>query len=760
MSVPPSGSRWVRSIVSHRVIFLLLLVSLCSIGAWQARRVSLSAKMTDYYPSQHPHVRLYREFAEMLKMANTVVITVTVKEGSIYTNDALGKVHRLTVALIETRGVNPTEVLSLTHPRLKDIRISSDNIEILPVVKQPEQQQGSDALAHIKNAVYTNLGIRGVYVSLDDKTALIRAGFWDGAADPRFVFERLQTITAQERDANTEVHFTGNLVLAAWLRTFAARLLWLLFAGGVLALFLCGQSLGSVHAFLLSLLVNVIGASVSLGLLGALGLTLEPLMFFAFFPLAIRGITLVTSWYTQLVQVYRAEGIPFASPEGQTHAVEQAAAQVYRPLTTALCIDSLSLLSLTLLDVPALRSLGVLGAGWSMGLLFALWLLLPLWAATFRFRQFSVLQPFRMERLMTRLTDGLRSSVRSSSLGTLGVLALASLGILAASHLEAGHEFMGSTLFYRSHPYNQAFALVNEKFIGANQLIVVAQANDEAAFRNPQALRTLEAFQQYMAEDRDFSGSVAITNLIKSVTRMFHENVPKWEVIPDDLDSAGQVIFRVISSAATPSEVARLFSQDFRATAVSFFYRQYSPTIVNRTLARARLFMETHNGTGVQFHIGGGLFGIFAAMHAAVEQTYWRFFGMFVLLTATGVLLVTGSFRVLLEALGTLLLIQAALLLLLWWGGIDLNMYSLPVILVGFGMLLPAIFPLWTTAEEGTALQVLVTTSVITSVAAAVWLFSPLRLQAELGVLLIVLSLVGTLLPLCVKQLVSGKAEI
>lgn len=164
MSVPPWGSRWPQFVSAHRVLVFLLFVGVLSSGLWQARRVSLSAKITDYYPSTHPHVHLYQQFSEMLRMANTVVVTVTVKDGTIYTNDALGKVHRLTVDLIETRGANANEILSLTHPRLKDIRVSSEDIEIMPVVRQPGETLPPETLARIKNAVYTNLGIRGVYV--------------------------------------------------------------------------------------------------------------------------------------------------------------------------------------------------------------------------------------------------------------------------------------------------------------------------------------------------------------------------------------------------------------------------------------------------------------------------------------------------------------------------------------------------------------------------------------------------------------------
>src|SRR5262249_8557631 len=146
----------------------------------------------DYYPSQHSHVRLYQEFTEMLKLTNAVIVTVTVKEGTIYTNEALGKIHRISVDLLDTKGVNPFEVMSLTTPRLKDILVQDGSINIRPVVEGPELPQSPEALARIKNAVYTNLGIRGVYVSPDDKTALIRAGFWDGKAEPQIVFQRLQ----------------------------------------------------------------------------------------------------------------------------------------------------------------------------------------------------------------------------------------------------------------------------------------------------------------------------------------------------------------------------------------------------------------------------------------------------------------------------------------------------------------------------------------------------------------------------------------
>src|SRR5882672_8118372 len=133
--------RLCRSLAHHRSLTALLIAALTLPAAFLARRVTFSAKMSDYYPGQHPHVRLYQEFTEMLKMTNTVVVTVTVKDGTIYSAETLEKIHRLTVDLLDTRGANPFEVMSLTHPRLKDIKIRNGSINILPVVDHPEQPQ-------------------------------------------------------------------------------------------------------------------------------------------------------------------------------------------------------------------------------------------------------------------------------------------------------------------------------------------------------------------------------------------------------------------------------------------------------------------------------------------------------------------------------------------------------------------------------------------------------------------------------------------
>lgn len=734
----------------HRLCTLALVAILTLPAVLFARQTAFSSKLSDYYPGQHPHIRLYQEFTEMLKMTNTVVVTVTVREGTIFSSETLGKVHRLTVSLLDTKGVNPFEVMSLTHPRLKDIKVSSEGINILPVIEHPEQPHPPEALTRIKNAVYTNLGIRSVYVSPDEKTALIRAGFWDGMAEPRAVFTRLQSLADKEQDANTTIDFTGNLILAAWLIDAAPTFLLLMLISAGVALFFTSQTVGFLSGAFAALFVNLVGAAWGFGLLTLQGLTLEPLALIALFPLCIRGIALAVHWQSRFASAHTTTTTPFAQEDTREQALSLTAAALGRPFITALCIDGAALFVLTRSDVPALQAMGYLSSGWMIGLLVAVWFALPPWSALIKTR--TTTRPWGA-RCSVWLTSSLRGLFHTSLVAYGSSVIVIILGVLAAIQMQAGQEMLGTTLFYETHPFRRAFALVNDKFIGVNQFIVIAQAPSEAAFRDPHALEALEAFQHYMAGDAQFGGALAITSLAKSITRMFHEDVPKWEIIPDDIDSAGQVIFRIISSAATPSEVERFLSTDYRTTAVTLFYRNYSPEIVARILTRAQAFIAQRQNDLVRFRVGGGILGVLAAVHTAVEHAYWRTIGFLIVLTTLGGWISTGAFRSALLLLGSVLLVQGILLSVSWLGHIDFNMYTLPAFVLCAGaVLLPVTIALTDDVHAQSDHSSEMATGLTIIAAAAPWLFSSLRLQAELGGLFICLAVALVIVPFIVRH--------
>ena len=263
-----------------------------------------------------------------------------------------------------------------------------------------------------------------------------------------------------------------------------------------------------------------------------------------------------------------------------------------------------------------------------------------------------------------------------------------------------------------------------------------------------------------MAADRQFGGAVAVPGFVKSITRMFHENIPKWAMLPDDISSTGQIIFRIVAGATTPSEVERFLSTDFRTTAVTLFYRDYSPGWSSALWpASGPLRAEYGHPGRVPFrrrptrgsgrHPCRGGPGLLVAVRRLLGLAF------------CGGLLGLGSLR----AAGLLSLAvglsQAVMLLVQWAASIDLNIHTLPVILAAMGtVVLPASLAI--RAGAGPASEgwdglgyALVALATVSLGAALVWLFSPLRLQTEMGLYLLVLSLGNSLLPFSLRALVS-----
>ena len=174
---------YIRFLLKNRVIVLLLITLVTGVFAYGVSTLKIATDFFALYPPKHPYIQLYKEYRKMFGSANVLVCAVEVKEGDIYNLDTMGKIDRITQALLETEGCNATQVISLTHPKLKNVNVTSWGIQIRPVM-WPQFPQDDADLERIRSAVYANEGIRGFYVSPDDKAASIFAGFWEEGVNP------------------------------------------------------------------------------------------------------------------------------------------------------------------------------------------------------------------------------------------------------------------------------------------------------------------------------------------------------------------------------------------------------------------------------------------------------------------------------------------------------------------------------------------------------------------------------------------------
>ena len=82
-------------------------------------RLRIHTDFFDLYPPAHPYIKLYNEYRHLMGTANVLQIVLEVEHGTIYTTETLKKLDALTRALMDSRGVNPFQVVSLTHPSVR-----------------------------------------------------------------------------------------------------------------------------------------------------------------------------------------------------------------------------------------------------------------------------------------------------------------------------------------------------------------------------------------------------------------------------------------------------------------------------------------------------------------------------------------------------------------------------------------------------------------------------------------------------------------
>lgn len=751
-----------HSLIQHYLSFLLrhrvgvclgILLGTLFFG-YNAFRLRIHTDFFDLYPPAHPYIKLYHEYRHLMGTANVLHIVLEVEQGSIYTREALQKIDALTRALMDSRGVNPFQVVSLTHPSVRNITISASGITALPIVRRvPTSDQ---ELQDIREKVYANVGVRGVYTSFDDKAALITAGLWEEGTDFSYLWRRVGEFLQVYQDANTRLYVSGYPMLYAWVQHYAPTILLIIALTIVTIALLLAFYFRTIIGVLIPLFSGFLSALWALGFAGFCGFHLDPLVLVVFVLITARAL----SHSVQSMERYHEE---YARLGDKQAAIMSSYISLFDPAFVSITADTLALLTLALARIPVIQNLAFVASFWILTITVSVITLHPV-LLTF------IPPPFRDPKAGKRLSDRFYTYMSQTLVWlsqaerrylSVAVLILSlTVGLYLSSQLQVGTLSIGEALMYPTHPYTIAARKVTEKFIGASQMVVIVEGKVEQALKKEAVLRAIEEFQSHMKQ-YGATGSVSATSLIKRVFRLLHEGDPNWEILPTrqhDIDTS----FFLMSGSP---ELVRLMIDHYRNTSITVYYREASNATAKRALAVAKEFMATHPQEAVTFRLAGGLIGILAAVQEEVENAYHV--NLFLVLLSVFLLSaltyrsIVGALIVMLPSIIAQPLTEAMMYLL----HIDMNVNSLPVAAVGIGIGIDyGYYVLSRIVEEyGKCLdfdvaneRTLLTTgraiffTGTTLVASVVlWVFFPMKFQAEMAFLLsliLVFHVVGALI--------------
>ena len=457
----------------------------------------------------------------------------------------------------------------------------------------------------------------------------------------------------------------------------------------------------------------------------------------------------------------------YARLQNREQAIVSSYLSLFDPAFVSITADAAALLTLAVARIPVIQNLAFVSSFWILTIVVSVITLHPV-LLTF------IPPPRHDPKAGTRFSDRFYAGMcrflvwlsydaqRYLSVAAL-VLSL-TLGLYLSSKLRVGTVSIGDALMYPDHPYNVASHKVNEKFLGASQMVVVVEGKVEEAIKNEAVLRAMEEFQWYMKQEGGAAGSVSATSLLKRVFRMFHEGDPNWEIIPIRRSDVGNVFF-VLQNQSSAEEAGRLFSSDYRNATVTLYYRDYSNVAAQHALDVAKEFITTHPQDTISLRLAGGLIGILAAVNEEIENSYR--INLYLVLLSVFIL----SYLTYQSVLGALIVMLPSLIAqplteaVMYLSGIDMNINSLPVAAVGIGIGIDyGYYVLSRIVEEygechdfdvanqrallttGRAIFFTGTTLVASVI---LWTFFPMKFQAEMALLLsliLIFHVVGALI--------------
>lgn len=752
---------YLRFLLRFRWSVLAAALAVTLFLGYHLTNAQIQMNFLDIVPPKHPYTQLARKHARMFGSANVLVIAVEVKNGDIYNVATLNKIDRLTIAIMETAGVNPWQVRSLSHPSVRSTRVTGAGIRILPFFF-PGPPQDEQAAKSIKKAVYTNDGVLDFYVSRDDKVALITAGFWESGLDLPRIKDRLFQLQAQETDANHTIYMTGFPMLFAWIFSYQSWILSITALTILSIAVLLWFYFRTFQGVWIPLFSGSLSTLWALGFAGLLGFTIDLLMIVVFLLITARAL----SHSVQSMERYHEEYFRLGDKQA---AIMQSYLGLFSPALVSIASDGLAILSLGIARIPLVQKLAVLSSFWIFTIAISVVTLHPIMLSFLNpprrdpkaGRRFSDQIYTNINRALVRLTRGnARYTMVVSFVLALGV------GIYYAKQLKIGDVSIGKTLFYETHPYNVAYDLIIEKgFAGISSLTIVAEGREPGLFRRVEALNALEHFQRHLERHSDMAGgSASAVDMIRQLYQMFEEGFPKWAILPSASKDVGNMFGFFLQSAGVPA-LERLVDKDMQNATITIFFRDYSHDTIMDALARAREYIAANPVDFMDFRLAGGLFGILAAINDEVEWSYtWNL----VLVLVTVFLLSYLTYRSLAGALIVMIpsiVAQPLTEAIMYWANIDMNINSLPVAAIGIGIgidygyyVLSRIteeYPRFADVEQAIEEALMTTGRAIlftgTTLTASVifWLFFPMRFQAEMALLLtliLFLHIVGALL--------------
>ncbi|MGA8863198.1 MAG: MMPL family transporter [Gallionella sp.] len=743
-----SGNLAERVLFNHRPAIVMLCIIITVLLGFQATKLQLNASFEKMIPTYHPYVVNYlQNKSELSGLGNSLRIAVEVDKGTIFDKNYLQTLQKMNDEIFLLPGVDRSFMKSLWTSNTRWTAVTEDGLEGGTVI--PDSYDGSEMSMDVLRTNIQRAGIIGQLVANNFKSSIIVVPLLDvnpqdgKALDYRQFSRDLEKIRSKYQTNGIRIHITGfTKIVGDLIDGLQQVLMFFVFAILIATAFLFWYT-RCWRSTMLVMMCSLIAVLWQFGLLATFHFELDPYSILVPFLVFAIGMS---------HGAQKMNGIMQDVGRG-THRVV-AARYTFRRLfvagMAALLCDAVGFLVLTLIKIKVIQDLAVIASIGVAVLIFTNLVLLPILLS------YTGVSSKAAARSVTLDADGKNipkpwlwrfldhfTQQRWASVAVAVSIAMAALGFIVSTHLQVGDLDPGAPELRADSRYNRDNAFMVKNYSASTDVLVVMVKTDPDMCTDYQTLSKVDALSWQLEQLPGVDSTNSMAALSKLAAVGYNEGNFKWYNLTPNRGSLGAV------QEIAPRE---LFNQSCSMLSLYVYLKDHKAETLTRVVDTVEAFSAKNNTPQTQFLLAAGSAGIEAATNIVVkkamhEMLFWVYGAVIVLCYIT-----FRSWRAVVVAVLPLVLTSILCEVLMVWLGMGVKVATLPVIALGVGIgvdyalyVLSVVLARMHTGENLSdafhqALQftgrVVILTGVTLAIAVGTWIFSPIKFQADMGIIL------------------------
>ncbi|MFM0161156.1 MMPL family transporter [Paraburkholderia sediminicola] len=752
-----SGSRLERLIFNHRLWIVVLCAILTAFLSFEAAKSTVSASYERMMPQSSPFIRNYLENIGSLRgLGNSLRIVVENRKGNIYDQKYLKVLRQVNDKIYVIPGVDRSFVKSLWMPVVRWTEVTENGFQGGPVM--PDNYDGSaGSLGQLRTNV-ARAGIVGSLVGNDQQSSTIFVPLLDHYADTgkpldaRAVYDAIEKIRAEYAGDDISIHVIGFAeVVGDLIHGLMQIAVYFGIAAAIAAAVIFAYT-RCVRSTALVIYCSLTAVLWQLGIVRLLGVDLDPYSILVPFLIFAIGVS---------HGAQKMNGIMQDIGRGTDRYV--AARYTFRRLflagLTALLADAVGFAVLMLIDIPVIRGLALAASVGVAVLIFTNLVFLPVllsYTGVTRAAATRSLRAGDQNALIRLLMPFTRRPYACGAVLVAGMLTAG--GLLIGQHLKIGDLDPGAPELRADSRYNRDNAYITGHYRLSTDQFAVITKTPPGGINDFKTLIEMDNLEQQLRDLPGVQTTTSISSLSRRYTAAGYEGDPRWMTISRDPAISTDAVNNAYVANPELVDGARAV-----APVVAFLADHKAQTLA-RVVKTVEAFAAQHNAGDRQFLLAAGSAGIEAATNIAVEKANRM---MLLLVYAAVIVLCFITFRswravvvAVVPLIITSILCEALMVML----GIGVKVATLPVTALGVGIgvdyALYLVSVQLTMLRQGASLEdayrgalsftgkVIALIGVTLAVAVVTWAWSPIKFQADMGILLtfmFVWNMVGAL---------------